>query len=131
MCAPNRPRRGLAWPVVAGLGSLGLLWPVLRLAGFESVAGGFGTALAAYGATLVVWVAVAGLGGVPRPVATLALAGVVHGALLGTCTVVLDLGHVDRFGEGALVLVVEVGRSAGLGALAGLLAEQVQARRRG
>ncbi len=127
---PHDRRPRLSWAAVAGFGVLGLLWPLLRLVGAELVIGGPATALAAFLVTFVMWALGAGFGNVPRPVLTLSLSGVIFGLLLGATT--LLIGDWPDYGIGLNLLggVIEVGRSAGLGALAGLVAELIQKTRR-
>ncbi|MDF2508604.1 MAG: hypothetical protein K0Q52_2463 [Microbacterium sp.] len=122
---PPRPAR-INWAAVVGFGMLGLLWPLLRLVGLESVVGGLGTALIAFLGTFAVWVLGAGLGDVPRPVVTLTLAGLLFGALLSASA--LLMGEWPDYGLGLtlVAVAVELGRAAGFGALSGLTARAIQ-----
>ncbi len=123
-------RSGLPWGAILGFGALALMWPVLHLFGVPDLIGALATSLGTLAVTAVVWVLGAGFGNVPRPVASLALAGVVYGVVV-TLTASL-LGVWADFGPGVVVaaVLVEVGRAAGLGALAGLLAGAIQRARR-
>lgn len=124
----GRPR--ISWGAVVGFGTLGLLWPLLRLVGLEAVIGGFGTAMVAFVSVALVWMLGAGFGRVPRPVATLTLSGALFGILVGLTT--MALGEWPDYGIGATLVAgaIEVGRSAVLGALTGFAAEAIQHQRR-
>jgi hypothetical protein len=116
--------------VVLGLGALALLFPIAELTGVADAMGEARTALLLFAVVAVVWVGGIGLGRVPRPVLTSTLAGIAFGVVLVVLSLALDTG-TDA--EGALVAAVaafEIGRSAALGALAGLVADAVQRRRR-
>jgi hypothetical protein len=124
------PGESVSWPVVLGLGALALLFPLAELTGVPDALGAALTALLLFGLVAVVWIGGIGLGRVPRPVVTATLAGVVFGVILVVLSLALGTGpDVD----GALIVGVaafEIGRSAALGALAGLLATAVQRDRR-
>lgn len=122
-----RPR--IDWGSVVGFGTLGLLWPVLRLMGLEAVIGGTATALVVFLTVAAVWTLGAGYGLVPRPVATLTLSGVMFAVLLGLTSFGLGEWPDCGIGQTLVAAVAEIGRSAGLGALAGLVAEVIQKRR--
>lgn len=128
--SPDRDRRRVNWGAVVGFGTLGLLWPLLRLLGLGTLIGELGTALAAFLATALVWVLGAGLGNVPLPVVTLTLSGVLFGGLLIATTVLLrewpDYGIALNLTGAA----IEIGRAAGFGALAGVVASAIQRSRR-
>ncbi|NLP82510.1 hypothetical protein HF576_01485 [Microbacterium sp. CFH 90308] len=129
--SPPMPARGrISWASVIGFGTLGLLWPVLRLVRLDAVIGDTGTALVALVATLLVWILGAGFGDVPRPVLTLTLSGVLSGALVIATTVLV--GEWPDYGVGLNVTAggIEVARAAGLGALAGAIATPIQRTRR-
>lgn len=123
-------REPVSWPVVLGLGALALLFPIAELTGVADAIGEAPTALLLSTLVAVVWIGGIGLGRVPRPVLTSTLAGVAFGVVLVVLSLALDTG-TDA--EGALVAAVagfEIGRSAALGALAGLVADAVQRNRR-
>lgn len=128
--APPAPARGgISWPVVAGLASMALLWPLTGLTGI----GGAGAprALAIVGLTAVVWIGVVGFGRVPRPVLTLTLTGLAFGVVaLAVSTL---FGGVGIGGEGAAAwtAVPALAMDAGWGALAGLVALGIQKARGG
>lgn len=115
----------VSWPLILGLGSLALLWPLAELSGATEVFGRAVTGLLTTGVVLTVWVGSAGLGRAPRPVLTLSLAGGVHGAVLAGTTLAIGL-RPDGPSVTMLGLATEVGGSIALGALAGLLALTVQ-----
>lgn len=125
---PVRPR--VSWGAATGFGILGLLWPILRLVGLESLIGASATAVVALAITSVIWVLGAGLGHVPRPVLTLTLSGVISGLLLVAATVLLGEWPDAGPGPSLLAGTVEVGRSAGFGTLCGLVAKSIQKLRR-
>jgi hypothetical protein len=115
----------IPWTVIAGLAALALLWPLSGLTGL------FGTgaprALTIVGITAVVWIAVVGLGRVPRPVLTLTLTGVAYGlvtVLLGL--LVPALGGFGGPSGAAWTMIPELFMNAFWGALAGLAAAGVQ-----
>lgn len=122
-----RSRPPLSWPLVLGLGSLALLWPLAHLTGVSDVIGQPATALSILAFVALVWIGVVGFGRVPRPVLTLTLAGTTYGLLI------ILLGAI--FGERAervsgLISVVaalfELVQSTVLGSLIGLVALAVQ-----
>jgi len=116
--------------VVLGLGALALLFPLAELTGVADAIGRAPTALLLFGLVAVVWIGGIGLGRVPRPVLTSALAGVVFGVVLVVLSLALDTGTGAEGALAAGVAALEIGRSAALGALAGLLADAVQRQRR-
>lgn len=123
-------RTRISWAAVLGFGALGLLWPLLALLGVDAILGGLTTALVALAVPAAVWVLGAGFGGVPRPIVTLTLAGLLFGILLSVSALLLgdwpDHGPAVAIAAG----VIEISRSAGLGALAGLAAHGIQRARR-
>ncbi|MGR6964025.1 hypothetical protein ACU610_06165 [Geodermatophilus sp. URMC 61] len=122
-------REPVSWPVVLGLGALALLFPLAELSGVTGILGAAPTALLLVGLVAVVWIGGIGLGRVPRPVLTATLAGVVFGVVLVALSRALGTGP-DVDGASAVgVAAFEIGRSAALGALAGLLAAAVQRNR--
>lgn len=76
----GRPRISVG--AVAGFGSLVLLWPLLDLIVFGSVAGRAIAALVSFAVLWAFWALAAGFGPVQRPVATLTLAGALAGCLV-------------------------------------------------
>lgn len=79
MTAQETPRPGrIQWPLIGGLASLALLWPLTALTGVGS---GAPRALAIVGITAAVWIGVVGFGRVARPVLTLTLTGLAFGLL--------------------------------------------------
>ena len=126
----ERRRPGISWAAVIGFGTLGLIWPLLRLTGLESVLGGVNTATVAFLGTSLVWVLGAGFGGVPRPVLTLTLSGVLAGSLLLGMSVVLRAWPDYGVALNAVAVIFELSRAAGFGALAGVLGGAIQKARR-
>ena len=128
--APPAPARdGISWPLVAGLASTALLWPLTGLTGI----GGTGAprALGIVALTAVVWIGVVGFGRVPRPVLTLTMTGLAFGVV--TLLVSTLFGGVGLGGEGAAAwtAVPALAMDAGWGALAGVVALGVQKARGG
>lgn len=126
---PAPARDGISWPLVAGLASTALLWPLTGLTGI----GGTGAprALGIVALTAVVWIGVVGLGRVPRPVLTLTMTGLASGVV--TLLVSTLFGGVGLGGEGAAAwtAVPALAMDAGWGALAGVVALGVQKARGG
>ncbi|MFE5290656.1 hypothetical protein ACFQ8T_00625 [Isoptericola sp. NPDC056618] len=126
---PAPARAGISWPLVAGLASMALLWPLTGLTGI----GGAGAprALAVVALTAVVWIGVVGFGRVPRPVLTLTMTGLASG-VVGLLVSTL-VGGVGLGGEGAAAWTAlpALAMDAGWGALAGLVALGVQKARGG
>lgn len=114
-----RARQQLSWPLILGLASLALLWPLTALTGL----GGTGAprALLILGATAVIWLGVVGFGRVARPVLTLTLTGVAYGLIELVLSLFFDGGPL---GPGAPVWAMfpSLAMNAGVGALAGLVA---------
>lgn len=121
--SPVRTRRPLPWLLIIGLASLVLLWPLTSQWQFGQ---GLPRAAALLGLTAVVWIGVVGVGRVPRPVFTLTLAGVLHGAI-GLVVGWILPGGGPGGGLAALWLMLpSLAISAGVGALLGLVALAVQ-----
>lgn len=120
---PGRP--AVSWPLVAGLGGLALLWPLAELTGMVDALGVSTAWLLVGGTVMVVWVGGVGLGRVPRPVLTLALAGVVYGLVIVALVLVLGLERIG-VASTAVGVAVELIRSTVQGVVAGLLAGFVQ-----
>jgi len=122
-------RAGISWPLVAGLASMALLWPLTGLTGL----GGTGAprALGIVALTAVVWIGVVGFGRVPRPVLTLTMTGLASGVV--ALLVSTLFGGVGLGGEGAAAwtAVPALAMDAGWGALAGVVALGVQKARGG
>ncbi|MFB7796752.1 hypothetical protein [Isoptericola sp. NPDC056134] len=122
-------RAGISWPLVAGLASMALLWPLTGLTGI----GGTGAprALGIVALTAVVWIGVVGFGRVPRPVLTLTMTGLASGVVILLVSTLI--GGVGPGGEGAAAwtAVPALAMDAGWGALAGVVALGVQKARGG
>ena len=126
---PGRPGSEVSWPVALGLGSLALLFPLADLTGLRDALGSAPTGLLLFGVVFATWIGVVAFGRVPRPVLTSTLAGVAFGVVLIVLSLALDTGTDAEGATVAVVAAFEIGRSAALGALAGLLADAVQRRR--
>ena len=116
----------LSWPIIIGLSSLALLWPVTAL---WPIAGtGATRAVILLGVTGATWIGAVGFARVARPILTLSICGAIHGFLA-----LLPAGILS--GTGAIAsgpvllwaLVPTVLLSAGVGALCGLAAAGIQA----
>ena len=116
----------VSWPVVLGLGSLALLWPLAELTGLSDAIGQPTMALVLLGLVAIAWIGTVGFCRVPRPVLTLTVAGAVYGSILVVLSVAFgtrpDLGGVLAVG----VAFLEIVRSALLGSMAGLIARALQ-----
>ncbi len=112
------------WPLVLGLGSMALLWPLTALTGV----GGTGAprALGIVGLTALVWIGVVGFGRVARPVLTLTLAGLVFGLVATAMS--FAFGGVGLPGENAAAWTVipALAVDSLWGFVAGLIALAVQ-----
>ncbi|MCK9793987.1 hypothetical protein M1843_09545 [Isoptericola sp. 4D.3] len=128
--APTGPApAGISWPLVAGLASMALLWPLTGLTGI----GGTGAprALGIVALTAVVWIGVVGFGRVPRPVLTLTLTGLAFGVVaLAVSTLVGGIG-LGGDGAAAWTAIPALAMDAGWGALAGVVALGIQKARGG
>lgn len=128
--APAKSR--LNWPIALGLGSLALLWPLVELTGVGDALGRPATPLAILAAVALTWVAVVGLGRVPRPVLTLTITGVTYGALVIVMGSVFgDRGEQVRGVVSVIAGVFELAQGAACGAVIGLVALAVQRLRGG
>lgn len=122
---PSAPPR-LSLVAIVGFGALGLLWPLLRFAGLEELIGGFPTALVAFLGTFAVWVLATGFGGVPRPVLTLTLAGLLFGVVMISAGLVLGSGPGLDVTHRLVAELFMIGACTGFGALTGVVAEGIQ-----
>jgi len=124
---PDSPKAPVSWPLVVGLGSLALLWPLAELTNISDALGEAPTALTLLLVVAISWIGGVGVFRVPRPVLTLTLAGVVYGLFLMALRQVFGGPEVGISAPLlAVAAVFEIGRSALLGALAGLAAKGVQ-----
>ncbi|MEV1130164.1 hypothetical protein [Agromyces sp. NPDC049794] len=119
-------RARINWAAVVGFGALALLWPLAGLIGVQSLIGGLATALIVIAVIGAAWILGVGLGRVPQPVATLTLSGVIAGVLITITSLVL--GEMGDRAPGILLIaaIIEIGRGAALGALAGVVAYAIQ-----
>lgn len=113
----------MPWLLIIGLASLSLLWPLTSQ--WQLGQGPLRAALI-LSVTAVVWIGVVGVGRIPRPVLTLTLTGVLHGAI-GMVVGWVIPGDGPGGGLAALWLMLPaLATSAGTGALLGLVALAVQ-----
>lgn len=123
------PGPRVSWPLVLGLGAIALVRPLGRTTG---VTDALGTPAGALLLTLLVtaaWVAIVGLGRVPRPVLTLTLAGLAYGVYVVPLSAVLSVALTGTLqGPGAVPFAVApvLATNALWGAVAGLLALAVR-----
>lgn len=116
-------RGSIHWPLVIGLGSLALLWPLTSALGLHELLGGGARAALLLAVIAAVWIGVVGLGRVARPVMTLTLAGVVAGALVALTALVLG----DASGVRAvLVTIWSVTWQVLMGVVTGVIAHGIQ-----
>jgi hypothetical protein len=115
----------LSWSNILGLGALALLWPLLELTGIAGALGDPVTTVLLLVVVGGVWVGTVGLGGEPRPVATLTLAGTVYGTLVVLLAAALGIGR-ELHGAATFYALVPLGLCTALGTVAGLLASTVQ-----
>ncbi|CAM3800897.1 hypothetical protein ISCU110981_17235 [Isoptericola cucumis] len=103
---------------------MALLWPLTALTGI----GGTGAprAFTIVAVTAVVWIGVVGLGRVPRPVATLTLAGLGFGVVALAVSMLVGGVGIGGGGAAAWTAVPALAMDAGWGALAGVVALGVQ-----
>ncbi|WP_159618577.1 hypothetical protein [Ruania rhizosphaerae] len=130
---PSGPRPPIAWPLVFGLASLTLLWPLTSVTGLADAIGNPARALLLIAGIGGAWIGVVGLGHVARPIATVTLTGLVAGVItLAASVVVTGLGAESGGMSGApafavpLVAAEMIGSQTLLGFLAGLVAAGVQ-----
>ncbi|MFC0680086.1 hypothetical protein ACFFGH_19805 [Lysobacter korlensis] len=125
----GEPRR-LNWPATVGFGTLALLWPIVALTGLADALGPLASLVLVLTAIGLAWILGVGFGNVPRPVLTLTLAGGIAGSLLVISS--QALGEWPEVSGGLMIAgaALEIGRSAALGALAGVLAMLLQRARR-
>lgn len=82
---PVRP--GLSVKLVLGLAAIGLIRPLMRISGFDLPGGQW----VLTGLVTLVWVGMAGLGRVRRPVLTLLLAGLTYGLYIIPISAVVSI----------------------------------------
>lgn len=126
----NPPRRPLNWPLIVGLGAIGLARPltntVLDQAGID-----LGPVIPLGWTALIslLWITVVGLTGVARPVLTLTLTGITYALfalLLSGILSPLLLGHLEGPLANPLALLPMLLTNALWGAIAGALALAIQ-----
>ena len=122
----SRTRDPLSWPLIVGLSSLALLWP---LTGLWPVLGeGAARALVLIGTTGAVWIGTVGFAGVGRPVLTLTICGAAHGFInLALGGLLAGTGAIGAGPAMLMAFIPSLAMGAGVGALAGLAAAGIQA----
>ncbi|GAA4287035.1 hypothetical protein [Georgenia daeguensis] len=122
----------VSWPLVLGLGAIALVRPLARITGADEPLGAPAGALALTVLVTVVWVAIVGLGRVPRPVLTLTLAGVAYGLAVIPLSAVASTtltGALQGPVAVPFAIVPILVTNAAWGAVAGLLALAVRSLR--
>ena len=116
----------LSWPIIIGLSSLALLWPVTAL---WPIAGtGATRAVILLGVTGAVWIGTVGFARVARPVLTLTICGAAYGFLnLALGGLLASTGMTGAGPSMLMAFIPSVAMGAGVGALAGLAAAGIQA----
>jgi predicted neutral ceramidase superfamily lipid hydrolase len=127
--------KGLHWPLIAGLGALALVRPLIRIVGGQlGVDEPPALAVVVTVVITLVWVAVVGLTRVPRPVLTLVLVGLVYAVLSMLLAAVLS-PVLDGRAQGPLAnpvaIVPVLLTNAVWGLVAGVLALGVRRARGG
>lgn len=125
--APERPQRPHPRaPLVLGLGLLPLTVGLTRIVGLPDLLGPAGGPAALVALVTVAWVAIVGWGRVPRPVATLTLAGVAAAAYIAVFGAVVLLMRGEASPVMLVGLVPIFAIQTAWGFLSGLLALGVQ-----
>ena len=127
---PTAP--GVSWPLVLGLGAIALVRPLARITGADESLGAPAGSLLLTLLVTAVWVAIVGLGRVPRPVLTLTLAGLVYGLAVVPLSAVASTALTGTL-QGPIAvpfaIVPILATNAVWGAVAGLLAVAVRSAR--
>lgn len=134
--APS-PRPGgapprVSWPLVLGLGAIALVRPLARITGADETLGSPAGSLLLTVLVTAAWVAIVGLGRVPRPVLTLTLAGLAYGLAVVPLSAVASTALTGTLQGAAAVpfaVVPILATNAAWGAVAGLLALAVRSLR--
>jgi len=121
-----RTRDPLSWPLIVGLSSLALLWP---LTGLWPVLGeGPPRAFILIGITGAVWIGTVGFARVARPVLTLTICGAAHGFInLALGRLLAGTGAISAGPAMLMAFIPILAMGAVVGALAGLAAAGIQA----
>src|SRR5699024_10377934 len=121
-----RTRDPLSWPLIVGLSSLALLWP---LTGLWPVLGeGPPRAFILIGITGAVWIGTVGFARVARPVLTLTSCGAAHGFInLAPARLLAGTGAMSAGPAMLMAFIPILAVGAVVGALAGLAAAGIQA----
>ncbi|MCW2132029.1 hypothetical protein B0G38_001188 [Arthrobacter sp. VKM Ac-2550] len=126
-------KSSLQWPLIFGLGALGLIHPLTHMTGVAEALGVQAVAPVLILAIALAWILIVGLGNVGRPVLTLVLAGVTYAVYLVVISALLTpilTGELQGPLAMPFVLIPLVLTNAFYGLVAGLLAWGVQGLRR-
>lgn len=115
--------KAIYWPLVIGLGSLALLWPLTSALGLHELLGGGPRAALLLAVVAAVWIGVVGLGRVARPMATLSLTGLVAGVLVALAALVLGEASGVR---AVLVTLWSITWQVVMGVVTGAIAHGIQ-----
>jgi hypothetical protein len=126
MNTTTHPKRPLCWPLIVGLSSLALLWPLTGL--WPILGDGAVRAFILLSLTGAVWIGTVGFARVARPVLTLTICGAAHGFLtLAFGGLLAGTGLISSGPAVFMALIPSLGMGAGIGALTGLAAFGIQA----
>jgi hypothetical protein len=125
MNTTTHARRSLSWPLIVGLSSLALLWPLTGL--WPILGTGPARAFTLLGLTGAVWIGTVGFARAARPVLTLTICGAAHGFLsLALGGLLASTGVTESGPVMLMALVPSLAMGAGVGALSGLAAAGIQ-----
>ena len=126
MNTTTHSKRPLSWPLIVGLSSLALLWPLTGL--WPILGDGAVRALILLGLTGAVWIGTVGFARVARPVLTLTICGAAYGFLnLALGGLLASTGMTGAGPSMLMAFIPSVAMGAGVGALAWLAAAGIQA----
>ncbi|UVI36879.1 hypothetical protein [Brevibacterium spongiae] len=126
MNTTTHAKRPLSWPLIVGLSSLALLWPLTGL--WPILGEGPVRAFTLLGLTGAVWIGTVGFARIARPVLTLTICGAAHGVLtLALGGLLAGTGAIGAGPAMLMAFIPSLAMGAGVGALAGLAAAGIQA----
>lgn len=126
MNTTTHARRPLSWPLIVGLSSLALLWPLTGL--WPILGEGPVRAFILLGLTGAVWIGTVGFARIARPVLTLTICGGAHSFLtLALGGLFAGVGMTGSGPSMLMALVPSLAIGAGVGALTGVAAAGIQA----